>query len=223
MRDLPADWPALVPVLPGSAGTVRQLRPGPAGRGGTLAEPRCRDCTVPAFRRLPGLRRQPAAGPVRQLPAGTAAPRAAGRPRWRHLPLAPPAEGSAGGHRPPATALRWLAKPPVAAALSQIAAGGRDLSHGELDRLEQTPVLAHLRSVMVATGTLPPRDEVMAQLERFAADVPDCRPDPEQRQVLRRYATWHLLRRLAAGTTAGRHPGAARRRAAAGPRRRRPA
>jgi hypothetical protein len=80
--------------------------------------------------------------------------------------------------------------------LSGIAAGERDLSHGELDRLEQTPVLAHLRSVLVATGTLPPRDERMASLERFTADVLDSRPDPEQRQVLRRYATWHLLRRL---------------------------
>ena len=93
------------------------------------------------------------------------------------------------------TALRWLAKPAVAAVLSGIAAGGRDLSHGELDRLEQTPVLAHLRSVLVATGTLPARDEQMARLERFTADVLGGRTDPEQRQALRRYATWHLLRR----------------------------
>lgn len=50
--------------------------------------------------------------------------------------------------------------------MSAIAAGERDLSHGELDRLEQTPVLAHLRSELVATGTLPPRDEQMAGLER---------------------------------------------------------
>jgi hypothetical protein len=57
-------------------------------------------------------------------------------------------------------------------------------------------VLAHLRSVLVATGTLPPRDEQMARLERFTGDVIDGRPGPEQRQVLRRYATWHLLRRL---------------------------
>jgi hypothetical protein len=96
------------------------------------------------------------------------------------------------------TVLRWLAKPPVAAVLSGIAAGGRDLSHGELDRLEQTPVLAHLRSVLVAT-----RDERMTRLERFAGEVTDGLPGPEQRQA--------------------RHPRAVQRRARAGPRRRRPA
>jgi hypothetical protein len=57
------------------------------------------------------------------------------------------------------------------------AAGERDLSHDQLDRLEQTPVLAHLRSVLVATGTLPPRDEQMARLERFAGEVIDSRRD----------------------------------------------
>jgi hypothetical protein len=50
--------------------------------------------------------------------------------------------------------------------------------------------------VLVATGTLPARDELMARLERFTADALDGRPDPDQRQILRRYATWHLLRRL---------------------------
>ncbi len=80
--------------------------------------------------------------------------------------------------------------------LADIAAGRRRLSHAELDGLEQTPVLAHLRSVLVATGTLPPRDEQMARLEHFVSDVLATRADPDQRQILRRYAIWHLLRRL---------------------------
>jgi hypothetical protein len=36
----------------------------------------------------------------------------------------------------------------------------------------------------------------MARLERFVSDVLDGRSDPEQRQVLRCYAAWHLMRRL---------------------------
>jgi hypothetical protein len=36
----------------------------------------------------------------------------------------------------------------------------------------------------------------MARLERFTGDVLAGRPDPGQREVLRRYATWHLMRRL---------------------------
>ena len=167
----------------------------PVGSG-TLAEPVCRDCTIPVFPDCPACADSPRPGQcascrlelrLRELLAG---PDGGIRP-----PLGPLKEALA-ATGPPGTALRWLARPPVAAVLSGIAAGSRDLSHGELDRLEQTPVLAHLRSVLVATGTLPPRDEQMARLERFTSEIIDGRPDPEQRQVLRRYATWHLLRRL---------------------------
>jgi hypothetical protein len=174
----------------GGCGQVR-----PVGSG-TLAEPRCRDCTVPAFPGCAACADSPRPGQcascllelrLRELLAG---------PDGGILPPLRPLKKALAATDPPGTALRWLAKPPVAAVLSGIASGGRDLSHGELDRLEQTPVLAHLRSVLVATGTLPPRDEQMARLERFAADVTGGCPDPEQRQVLRRYATWHLLRRL---------------------------
>ena len=176
---------------------------GPVGSG-TLAEPRCHGCTVPAFPDCAACADSPRPGQcagcllelrLRELltePGGSVCPS-----------LAPLKEALA-ATRPPATATRWLSKPQVAAALAGIAAGDRDLSHGELDRLEQTPVLAHLRSVLVATGTLPPRDERMAQLERFAGDTIDARPDPEQRQALRRYATWHLLRRLRSRNN-GRH------------------
>jgi hypothetical protein len=173
-----------------SCGQVR-----PVGSG-TLVEPRCRDCTVPAFPDCPACADSPRPGQcascqlelrLRSLLAG---PDDSIRPSLRPLRQALTATS------PPGTALRWLGKPPVAAVLSGIAAGERDLSHGQLDRLEQTPVLAHLRSVLVATGTLPPRDEQMARLERFAGEVIDSRRDAAQRQVLRRYATWHLLRRL---------------------------
>jgi hypothetical protein len=167
----------------------------PVGSG-TLAEPVCRDCTVCVFPDCPacadGLRPGQCAScrlelRLRELLAG---------PDGGVLPPLRPLKEALAATDPPGTALRWLARQQVAAVLSGIAAGERDLSHGELDRLEQTPVLAHLRSVLVATGTLPPRDERMAQLERFTGDAIDARPDPEQRQVLRRYATWHLLRRL---------------------------
>ncbi len=167
----------------------------PVGSG-TLAEPRCAGCTVPAFPACPACADSPRPGqcPGCQLEL-----------RLRSLLAGP--DGSIGASlrplrealaatSPPGTALRWLGKPAVAVILSGIAAGERDLSHGELDRLEQTPVLAHVRSVLVATGTLPSRDEQMARLERFAGQVIGGRADPGQRQVLRRYATWHLLRRL---------------------------
>jgi hypothetical protein len=97
---------------------------------------------------------------------------------------------------PPGTALRWLAKEPVATILADIASGHRQLTHAALDELPQRTILAHLRSVLVATGTLPPRDEQMAHLERFLDNVLATRTNPGQREILHRYAVWHLLRRL---------------------------
>jgi hypothetical protein len=168
---------------------------GPAGSG-TLAELVCRNCTVSVFPDCPACADGPRPGQcascrlelrLRELLAG---------PDGGVIPPLGPLKEALAATDPPGTALRWPARPQVAAVLSGITTGERDLSHGELDRLEQTPVLAHLRSVLVATGTLPPRDKRMAQLERFAGDTIGARPDPDQRQVLRRYATWHLLRRL---------------------------
>jgi hypothetical protein len=57
-------------------------------------------------------------------------------------------------------------------------------------------MLEHLRSVLVATGTLPPRDEQLTRLERWIAQAIASRPDPSQQQQLHRYAIWHVVRRL---------------------------
>jgi hypothetical protein len=167
----------------------------PVGSG-TLAEPRCRDCTVPVFPACAACADSPRPGQCASCLLELRLGELLAGPDGGICPSLGPLKEALAATDPPETALRWLSKPPVAAVLSGIAAGGSDLSHGELDRLEQTPVLAHLRSVLVATGTLPPRDELMARLERFTGDVINGRPVPEQRQILRRYATWHLLRRL---------------------------
>jgi hypothetical protein len=98
--------------------------------------------------------------------------------------------------RPPTTALRWLTRSVVSGFLADVAAGRRQLSHHELDGLPQSPTLDHLRAVLVSTGTLPARDEHMARLERLLDELLATRDDPVERQLLHRYAVWHLLRRL---------------------------
>ena len=50
--------------------------------------------------------------------------------------------------------------------------------------------------MLVAIGTLPQRDEQMARLERWIAATIAERSDPNEQQVLHRYAVWHVLRRL---------------------------
>jgi hypothetical protein len=98
--------------------------------------------------------------------------------------------------RRPVVALRWLSGDLVAALLADMASGRRHPTHAELDHLPPGPALAHFRSVLVATGTLPARDENMARLERLLDGILATRTDPGHRRLLHRYAIWHLLRRL---------------------------
>ena len=75
---------------------------------------------------------------------------------------------------------------------------GKELTHRALDELPAGKTVEHLRSVLVAIGTLPERDEQMSRLERWTAWVIAECPDPGQQQLLHRYAGWHVTRRLRA-------------------------
>ncbi|WP_103544117.1 hypothetical protein [Streptomyces sp. SM1] len=94
------------------------------------------------------------------------------------------------------TAMRWLAGGIVSTVLSDLGSGHRPLTHEALDELPAGKVVEHLRSVLVATGTLPQRDEQMVRLERHVNDLVTSHATAEGRKILHRYATWHLLRRL---------------------------
>ena len=96
----------------------------------------------------------------------------------------------------PATVLHWLARNAPRMVLADLAAGRRPLTHAALDELPASKPLAHLRSVLVATGALPARDEHLAQLARRTTQLVAARTDPDERQLLHRYAVWHVLRRL---------------------------
>ncbi len=95
----------------------------------------------------------------------------------------------------PDTVTAWLDKSAAPALLRGLDAGTQ-LTHQVLDQLPAGKPVEHLRSVLVAIGTLPPRDEQMARLERWITDVIAERDNPDEQQLLRRYAVWHLLRRL---------------------------
>jgi hypothetical protein len=96
----------------------------------------------------------------------------------------------------PNLVLAWLNKACIAELLRELGAGQRVLSHAGLDELPAGKPIEHMRAILVATGTLPPRDEHLARLERWVArSLAEC-DDPGQRQLLHHYAVWHLLRRL---------------------------
>ena len=100
------------------------------------------------------------------------------------------------GHERPDTVLAWLNKDTTSAILGELAAGQRALTHTGLDELPDSKPLRHLRSVLVATGALPARDEHLARLEQWITGTLAERDDPEQRALLHSYAIWHMLHRL---------------------------
>ncbi|WP_245206810.1 hypothetical protein [Rhodococcus erythropolis] len=90
----------------------------------------------------------------------------------------------------------WLSKNTASAVLADLATGTRPLTHQALDEMPHSKPLEHLRSVLVATGALPARDEHLSRLERWIHATLDERGGRDDRELLRRYALWHLLRRL---------------------------
>ncbi|MGH9304260.1 MAG: hypothetical protein ACRDZ5_07600, partial [Acidimicrobiales bacterium] len=163
---------------------------------GTLDEPRCEGCTTPASRAdcptCQGRRRVGGCPPCRlehrlgELLTGS---------NGTICAALQPLQASLASSESPASVLRWLTRPVVSTFLADVAAGRRQLTHEELDALPQSPTAAHLRAVLVATVTLPARDEHMARLEHLLDGLLAGR-DPAQRQLLGRYALWHLLPRL---------------------------
>ncbi|MGH3828521.1 MAG: hypothetical protein ACRDQX_15320, partial [Pseudonocardiaceae bacterium] len=96
----------------------------------------------------------------------------------------------------PATVLQWLTRSTAATVLSELGHRQRPLTHLALDELTPSKPIEHLRSMLVATGALPERDEQLVRLERWIAQTLDADTDPDRRHLLHHYAIWHLLRRL---------------------------
>ncbi len=170
-------------------------------RGGTRTEPLCARCTRPA----PSFWRTcPTCGKTAQLQPGLCT-RCVVDQRLRELlgdehgQIRPELEAlhrSLASAERPDTVLAWLGKNTGAAILRALGTSNRLLTHAALDELPDSKPLKHLRSMLVATGVLPARDEHMARLERWITRTIGGRDDPDQQQLLHRYADWHLLRRL---------------------------
>jgi hypothetical protein len=99
-------------------------------------------------------------------------------------------------HQRPATVRRWLATGTTATLLRELGTTDRPLTHDALDQLTPSKPVEHLRSVLVATGTLPARDEQLARIQRWVIRTLDEHATPDSRELLDRYAVWHLLRRV---------------------------
>src|SRR6185436_2670601 len=73
---------------------------------------------------------------------------------------------------------------------------GRAITHQTLDELPTGKTGEHLRSILIAAGVLPTRDEQRVRLEHWVHAAIAERADPEEQHLLRRHALWNMLRRL---------------------------
>lgn len=92
--------------------------------------------------------------------------------------------------------LVWLAQPGIRAVMAALAAATGPVTHETLDHLEPDRSVRRLRDTLVAARFLPERDEYLARLERWIDRQLDTIDDDVERNLLRRFVTWHHLRRL---------------------------
>ncbi|MGC5172068.1 hypothetical protein ACLQ2Q_15585 [Microbacterium sp. DT81.1] len=77
----------------------------------------------------------------------------------------------------------------------QIAALPRPVTHADLDGLGTPRSVSQVRSLLVAVGVLPPRDEYAFAVERLAADAVAALPHREDQLALRRFLRWRQQHR----------------------------
>lgn len=95
----------------------------------------------------------------------------------------------------PRSRLLWVRSPHVSRLLGDLAAGRVPLSHDGLDTAPaRTATL--LRDLLMDTGALPGLDRQLLLYQRWLADRLAMVHNPEHRQLLQRFDTWHVSRRL---------------------------
>jgi hypothetical protein len=102
----------------------------------------------------------------------------------------------------PRNILSWTSISYVRRLLAGLATTTGPVTHEMLDKLEpNTKPTRRLRAVLVNSGQLPPRDEYLADLERWITNKLATVVDHDGRKALRSFATWHHLRRLREAST----------------------
>lgn len=94
----------------------------------------------------------------------------------------------------PYKALNWLRSSAGAPILSELASGALELTHEALDSHPRPRAAGYVRQMLVAHGALPERNEPLARLEGWLEAAVAGIDRPEDRRVVRGFATWFTLR-----------------------------
>lgn len=82
--------------------------------------------------------------------------------------------------------------------LRELGSGQIELTHEAFHALEPWRAAAHLRELLMACGVLPVVDKQICGFERWLPGHVATITYPDHAQIIRRYATWHLLPQLRA-------------------------
>lgn len=96
----------------------------------------------------------------------------------------------------PLPLLNWIFYSPAIPPLRRLLEEQRPITHEALDELLPNKAVHAMRSVLVAHGALPARDEQLTSLKRWIASFLSTVQPSADRKLLHTYAEWHCLPRL---------------------------
>lgn len=103
----------------------------------------------------------------------------------------------------PRSGLKWLSGPWPRALLQDLSSGRLALTHDAFREVPNQRAAAYLSDLLMQCGALPAVDRQILLFERRLAEHLAVVADPAHAQVLARFASWHLLRKLRAGADKG--------------------
>lgn len=98
----------------------------------------------------------------------------------------------------PKSRLIWLRNPNVVRLLQGLATGSIPFAHDSLHQETPWRTVTHLRDLLMDSAVLPQVDRQLLLYQRWLTERLATIEEPEHRQLLRHFATWHQMRRLRA-------------------------
>ena len=96
----------------------------------------------------------------------------------------------------PRGGITWIRRPHVRAMLCTLAAPGTPVTHETLSGMTPLRSAAYLRDLLMLHGVLPPADRNLMLFERWLDEALTGISLPGHRQLVERFASWHVRRRL---------------------------
>ena len=98
--------------------------------------------------------------------------------------------------RRPRGGMTWTGRPHVQKMLRTLADPGTPVTHETLNGMSPWRSVAYLRDLLMLHGVLPAADRNLTLFERWLDEALAGIGQPEHRQLVERFASWHVQRRL---------------------------